>query len=233
MKFARRGFTLLESLITIAVLGSLILVVFAVFEVGVTGFKLGNGRLELQGDLRRLMAPLRKDLLNSSYQSVSTLSVTVDVPEKPPLPNPQVTVHRDGLCFNGLRDISANSSYDEVSGLPRWDCYVCYFATRDNPDGKLARILLKDPSHTTRSDPRNLQSSDLSLASPDLLNDSVKVLSDRVMEFEVTQDSSNQIVTLHLRMRSPAGHHAMGGRSSVEILEIRTAVNPTNTFPRY
>lgn len=233
MKSRARGFTMLESLITIAVLGGLILVVFAVFEVGVSGFKLGNNRLELQGDLRRLLAPLRKDLLNSSYQSVSTLPVTVEVPQNPPFANPEVTVHRDGLCFNGLRDMSSADSYNADSGLPEWDCYVCYFATKDSPDGKLARILLKDPAHTTRSDPRNLQSSDLSLASPDILNNSVKVLSDRVMEFEATQDESNQVVNLHIRMRSKVGHHEMGGRSTVEILEIRTAINPTNTFPRY
>ncbi len=229
----RGGFTLLESLVTLAVLGSLILVVFAVFEVGVTGFKLGNNRLELQGDLRRLMAPLRKDLLNSSYQSASTLAITVDVPEKPPAQNPQVTVHRDGLCFNGLRNLEANASYDSISGLPIWDCFVCYFATRDNPDGKLVRLLLRDNPPSTRSDPKNLQPGDLSTAAPELLDRSVKVLSDRVMEFEATLDPSNQLVVVHLRMRSKAGRLAMGGRSSVEILEIRTVINPTNTFPRY
>lgn len=229
----RDGFTLLESLVTLVVLGCLVLVVFAVFEVGVTGFKVGNNRLELQGDLRRMMAPLRKDLLNSSYQSVSTLPITVNVPEKPPSPNPQVTVHRDALCFNGLRDLEDNDSYDATTGLPLWDCFVCYFATKDSPDGKLVRLLLRDNTPGSRSDPRNLQTNDLSLGGPDILNKSIKVLSDRVMEFETSLDPSNQLVVLHVRMRSKVGHQAMGGRSSVEVLEIRTIINPTNTFPRY
>ncbi len=230
---AVRGFTLLESLITIAVLGGLVLVVFAVFEVGVTGFKVGGNRLDLQGDLRRVLTPMRKDLQNSSYQSVSMLAVSAaNIPLKPPGATPSTTVERDGLCMNGLRNPQDDDSYDSDSGLPIWDCFVCYFATQDSPDGKMVRMLLRDPSHDTLSVPHPLSPGDLSLANPDLLANNIKVLSDQVMEFGVTLDPSNQLVRLHLKLRSKIGHQQMGGRSLVEVLEIDTTVDPANTNPR-
>jgi len=227
-----KGFTLLESLVTIAVLGGLIAVVFAVFRVGATGFKVGTNRLDLQGDLRRLMAPLRKDLQNSSFQSTSFVPISVDVPARPPNANPTVTVQRDGLSLNGLLRPQEDGSYDNDSGLPIWDCYICYFATLDQPDGKLVRMVLKDSSHSVLSRPLNLGPGDLSLSNKDLLQNNLRVLSDQMMEFGVTLDESNQLVRLHIRLRSKIGHQVMGGRSLVEILEVQTTIDPANTNPR-
>jgi len=227
-----KGFTLIESLVTIAVLGGLVLVIFAVFQVGATGFRVGTNRLDLQGDLRRLMAPLRKDLQNSSFQSTSFVSQSINVPSRPPRPNPTVTVQRDGLSMNGLLQPEDDDSYNKDSGLPIWDCYICYFATLDQPDGKLVRMVLRDPSHDVLSRPLNLGPADLSSANRDLLQNNLKVLSDQMMEFGVTLDQSNQLVRLHLRLRSKIGHQMMGGRSLVEILEIQTTINPANTNPR-
>lgn len=227
-----RGFTLLESLVTIAVLGGLIVVVFSVFQIGATGFRVGSNRLDLQGDLRRLMAPLRKDLQNSSFQSTSFVSQSVSTPARPPNASPTVTVQRDGLSMNGLLQPEDNDSYDKDSGLPIWDCYFCYFATLDQPDGKLVRMVLKDPSHDVLSRPMNLGPADLSLSNKDLIQNNLKILSDQMMDFGVTLDESNQLVRLHLRLRSKVGHQMMGGRSLVEVLEIQTTINPANTNPR-
>lgn len=228
-----RGFSLLESLVTIAVLGGLVIVIFAIFEVGVTGFKVGGNRLDLQGDLRRLLTPLRKDLQNSSYQSLSAVAVSAaNIPLKPPKATPAATVQRDGLSMNGLRNYQDEDSYDGDSGLPIWDCFICYFATLDSPDGKMVRMLLRDPSRDTLSVPRGLSPSDLSLSNPDLLASNIRVLSDQVMEFGVTLDPSNQLVRLHIKLRSKVGRQQMGGRSLVEILEIDTTVDPANTNPR-
>ena len=214
-------------------MGGLVLMVFAVFEVGVTGFKVGGNRLDLQGDLRRVLTPLRKDLQNSSFQSISAVSVKADnIPLKPPSPNPATTVQRDGLCMNGLRNSQDDDSYDSVSGLPVWDCFVCYFATLDSPDGKMVRMLLRDPSRDTLGVPRPLSSSDLSLSNPDLMASNVRLLSDQIMEFGAVLDPANQLVRLHLKLRSKVGHQQMGGRSLVEILEIETTVDPANTNPR-
>lgn len=228
----KRGFTLLESFVMIAILGGLVICVFGVFSVGVSGFKVGSNRLELQGEMRRVLTPLRKDLQNSSYQTISNLAASTSVPEKPPFANPVINVQRDGICMNGLRDLISDSSYDANSGQPIWDCFVCYFGTLDSPNGKMVRMVLRDPSHDVVGIPRSLASGDLSLSNPDLLGGNVRVLSDELLEFGVSLDNSNQLVRLHLKLRSKAGHQEMGGRSLVEVLEIQTTVDPINTNPR-
>ncbi|MFN8610519.1 MAG: prepilin-type N-terminal cleavage/methylation domain-containing protein [Vulcanimicrobiota bacterium] len=228
----RRGFTLLESLVTIAVFGGLVVFLFGVFSVGASGFKVGTNRLELQSEMRRVLTPLRKDLQNSSFQTMSSVAVSTNVPQNPPFPSPGLDVQRDGICMNGLRNLNSESSYDSETGLPVWDCFICYFGTLDSPDGKMVRMLLRDPSHDVVGTPRSLSAGDLSLSNPDLLNGGVKVLSDELMEFGVSLDNSNQLVRLHLKLRSKAGHQQMGGRSLVEVLEIQTTVDPINTHPR-
>lgn len=230
---ARSAFTLLETLIGVVLLGGLIVVVFAVFAVGASGFKLGTARLDLQSEVRRIMTPLRQDLRNSSFQSISSVAVSRNVPAHPPNTQPLIPAHRDGLCFNGLQQILKDSSYDSNSGFPLWDCYVVYFASLDEPDGKMIRMVLQDPTPaSTLSVPRSLSPSDLSLSNPDLLNRNIRVLSNRVLEFEATLDQSNQLVRIHLKVRSPAGHTNMGRRSTVEVVEISTSVRPANTWPR-
>jgi type II secretory pathway pseudopilin PulG len=230
----RRAFTLLEILIVVVILGGLIVVVFSVFAVGVSGFKLGTTRLDLQSELRRILNPMRQDLRNSSFQSTSFISVPRNVPLHPPNTQPVTPVHRDGLCFNGLQKLLDDGSYDS-NGFPRWDCYIVYFATLDEPDGKMVRMALQDndvPPDDVLSVPRSLATSDLSLTNPELLQGNVRVLSNQVMDFEVATDQGNQLITLKLRLRGKAGHQNMGGRSTAEILEIHTAVRPANTWPR-
>ncbi|ODT76972.1 hypothetical protein ABS71_02920 [bacterium SCN 62-11] len=212
----RRGFTLLEAVLSLAVLGSLMLVIFAVFSVGVAGFRVGTSRLQLQSDLRRVLAPLRKDLENSSFQSMSSTALEI----------PSLPARRDGLCLNGLRDALSDSSYAAGSGLPQWDCFVLYFATQDLPEGRLVRLLLRDTTPSVLSLPRSLTAADLSLANPDLIGREIRVLSDLILDFRVRLDPSNQMIQLGLKLRSKAG------KSRVEVLEIETIIDPANTSPR-
>lgn len=228
----KKGFTLLEGLVTVAMLGGLVVIIFMVFSTGVSGFKVGTNRLGLQSEMRRVLTPLRKDLQNSSFQSLSTVALPTSVPQKPPQITPLVVVQRDGLCMSGLRNMSKSDSYDKDTGLPIWDCYICYFATLDNPDGKMIRMMLRDSKPGTAGKPLFLLGSDLSLANPALISNSLRVLSDQMMEFGVTLDPSNQLVNLHLKFRSKVGRQSMGGRSLVEVMEIRTTVDPINTNPR-
>ncbi len=228
---ARSGFTVLEALITLSMMGTLVFILFEIFATGATGFKVGTGRKDLQSELRRILSPLEKDLRNSSFQSVSCLTRAISVPQRPPEATPTVLVQRDGLCFNGLLKPGSAASYDATTGLPLWDCYICYFATLDQPDGKMVRMLLQDSQPGTANQPfPGLTFA--SLTSANALANNFRTLGQQVMEFGVSSDPPNQLVQFHLRLRLPAGHQAMGGRSSVEVLEIQTVVFPGNTYPR-
>ncbi len=142
----RGGFTLLEALITVLILGGLTGVVFMVFAVGASAFRVGNNRLDLQSDLRRVLTPLRRDLENTSFQSISATNSEIDTPQNPPAGSPTVLARRDGICMNALRDSLSDSSYAPGTGLPNWDGFLLYFATRDIPDGRMVRLVLKDPT---------------------------------------------------------------------------------------
>lgn len=226
------GFTLLESVLTVVILGSLMLVIFSVFSVGMAGFRVGSNRLQLQSDLRRVLAPLRRDLENSSFQSISSTVLETRTLQNPPVPLPDMPARRDGVCLNGLRDPLSDASYAAGSGLPQWDCFLLYFATQDLPDGRLVRLRLRDATPGVLSVPRGLSPADLSLANPDLMGRETRVLSDQILDFQVRLDSSNQLVQLGLKLRSKPGHALAGGKSRVEVLEIETVVDPANTSPR-
>ncbi len=125
------------------------------------------------------------------------MGVARSVPLYPPAPTPVTGVQRGGLCFSSLRKVLDDASYDAATGLPKWDCYTVYFATLDEPDGKLSRILLRDPTpFDVQSVPLALGPGDLSLANPNLLGSQVKVLSSHVMDFGVTLDQANQLPAL-------------------------------------
>lgn len=232
----RRGFSLLEALFSVTLMGALIGIVCAVFEMGAAGYRLGQTRLELQSELRRITVPLSKDLKNSSLLSVSTLAQTCQVSDNPPFAQPLVTVHRDGVACNGLKTRTASSYSDR--GLPRWDCYMLYFATQDAPDGRLMRTLLRDPS-TLDSDPDNdilsvplqLTPGHFSSSHPDMLDGELKTLSTQVMEFSTELNLVEQYVSVRIKVRGKQGR-TLGGKSSAEVLETSLSIRPENTWPR-
>ena len=82
----RRAFTLLEILVVVVILGGLIIVVFGVFAVGVSGFKLGTVRLDLQSELRRIVNPLRRTCATRVFNPpVLSRSIAMFRPIRPTL----------------------------------------------------------------------------------------------------------------------------------------------------
>lgn len=232
----RRGFTLLEALFSVVILGGLVALVCAVFEMGAAGYRRASARLDLQGEARRILTPLRKELKNSSFLSVSSVSRVAEVQAAPPNAVPLVQVRRDGVCFNALN--SRRGGAYSARGLPRWNCYVLYFATLDNPNGHLVRTVLSDPSNEdgdptndTISLPRNLGAGHLSASNPDMLDNELKRLSAHVMEFGVTLNQAEQYVEVQLKIRGSVGR-STGRKSTAEVLELRSVVRSANTWPR-
>lgn len=228
----RCGFTLLEALLTISIMGGMMGVLLAVFAAAGPGYKLGSTRLDLQSDLRRILGPLRRDLFNSAFQSLSVLGRIADVAANPPYDQPRLSVHRDALCMNALsRGGTSPAEYSPTSGRPMWDCYVVYFATRDDPNGNLIRMVLRDTSVSDIAQPiPSLNEADLSLSNANLLNNDWKELSSQVLEFSASLDEGNQLVRFHLKIRGAAGRRE--GKSTAEVLEIESTLRPDNTWPR-
>ncbi|MBX3170830.1 MAG: prepilin-type N-terminal cleavage/methylation domain-containing protein [Candidatus Eremiobacteraeota bacterium] len=229
----RSAFSLLELLIALAILGGLTATLFVIFSMGSRSFQVGTGRADLQSDMRRVLTALRKDVHNSSFSSISTLDSQISVPQRPPAPLPTINVQRGAVCLNGLRRPQNPTSYDSDSGLPRWDCYIVYWATKDVPEGKLMRMLLRDDDGGVQGVPRDpFSAADLTSAHPSLLDHSVKELCDRLLAFRVDLDAGNQLVNINLKLRSRPGRQMGAGRSLLEVIEITSTVFPANTHPR-
>jgi prepilin-type N-terminal cleavage/methylation domain-containing protein len=226
-----RGFSLLETMFTVAIMGGLMAILAGVFATATANLKLGATRLELQSELRRVVTPLRRDLRNTNFLSVSRVGQTCSVAANPPATQPKVDVARDGLALNGLKRPLLDSSYDSDSGKPLWDCYILYFATRDDPDGRLVRALLDDsPRSEVAKMLPGFGAGDLSASNPNLLDNSLKVLSQQVYAFGVELDTTNQLVQMHVKLRGRAGRRE--GKSTAEHLEVRFSLRPANTWPR-
>lgn len=228
---ATRAFSLLETLFTVAIMGGLMAILAGVFAAATANLKLGATRLELQSELRRVVTPLRRDLRNTNFLSVSRVGQTCSVSANPPAAGPKVDVARDGLALNGLKQPLADASYDPDSGKPLWDCYVLYFATRDDPDGRLVRALVDDsPRSEVARTLTGFSVADMSASNPNLLDDSLRVLSQQVYAFGATLDTTNQLVQVHVKLRGRAGRRE--GKSTAEHLEVRFSLRPANTWPR-
>jgi hypothetical protein len=233
----RRGFTLIEALVYASMMSLMVVILFTMFAAGVSNFRQGVGRIELQGEARRILAPLRRDLFNSSYASVSHVARTYDAPRDPMRNASTRPVQRDGLCFRALRP-GGSHQFDADSGLPRWDCYCLYFATADMPEGRMVKALVSDGDPPTL-DARPMsgllahQAAFLRFPNPaNLLPGQLHTFSRQVLEFAVTPLDSDQSVQIKLVVRGAAGRLEMGHRSSAEILELNLTIRPVNTYPR-
>ncbi len=227
----RRGFTLLEAMFTVLIMGGLIAILAGVFSIASSNFKLGTTRLQLQGELRRILAPLRRDLRNSSFHSTATVEGSASVAARPPDAAPTVTVRRDGLSMAGLKEPGRDSSYQADDGKPLWDCYLLYFATLDNPNGKLVRAVLDDSPPRPLAKPLNpFTTANLSMSDPALVANGLRVLSEQVLAFEVELEPPTQMVHAHIKLRGKEGRRE--GKSTAEILEVKISLRPANTWPR-
>ena len=221
----RRGFSLPEILIGLVVLSGLMVGSFMIFDVGVSGFQVGTNRLDIQSDLRRILAPLRRDLRNSSFQSITAIR---------PGTGPGVGV-RDGVCMAGLQESAGGALYNPSTGMPQWNCFVLYFATEQQGTGSMVRALLDDPTpgRTVASPLEGFNTTYLSYPNvPHAMPGSVCVLSRQVVDFEVNTRVTDQAVDVRLHLRAPKVRVLQGRRELAEMLEVKISLRPANTWPR-
>jgi hypothetical protein len=230
----RRGFSQLELLIAMGILTLLLGAVFAVFEVGSSGYRLGNTRLDLQSDLRRVSAALRTDIRESSFPTFSSLDRQTVVLADPALPaKGTLSVRRDGMACNSIQPNTA-ARYAADTGLPRWDCYALYLATLEEPEGQLIRALVRDDSPGVSAIPlENWGPAYLTYpAIPNVVDDNVKQLTGQLLEFAVELQQSDQLVSVRVRLRGRGGRLEMGRKSVVQVLEANIVLRPANTWPK-
>lgn len=210
-----RGFSLLELVVAMALLGALTIALFEAFDYGATSFRRAAAKQDSQSAIRAVYVGLRDDLRRSHFSTitVSDRAAMIDGQE----------ISRDAICLGSLKDWSSDDSFDEVNGLPMWDRYHLYYGTNegrlirsnidpDRPDYSPAPFADLDPEVYFQENPslnRGYQSSH-------------KILSKNLFEFSCQLSASRNTVDVRCLLLS--------GKKKKN--QISFTVFPQNTWPK-
>jgi Prokaryotic N-terminal methylation motif len=215
------GFTLLELLISMSLLMVLLLLVFGAFDLGTRIFQESSVRQSAETQLRSIKVLMERDAKLANFWYTNEVS------------RPSVDGQRDALSLPSVSDWKDPASYDAATRRPLWDRYIVWYATL-GPKGSLYRQVveptLAGPSLIA---PYGALSANLSDSNP-LSNADVvfsRVLSENVLDFEVTTKYQNGTVQAKVRLLSEGGKRAMGSDRTQDNLEVTLVFQPKNTWP--
>ena len=211
----QRGFSLIEVLVTSVILTFLMGAVFWAFDFGSRSFYQTSTQQSSQGEMTRVYSRLRKDLRHTHFRTVHSLERTLQ------------GSRRDALSLASLKEWSAESSFDELNGLPKWDRYVVYYGTES---GQLIRSNLDPAFPDYSAAPFQGLSETEHLNQDPLGNDgalqsSFRVVSRSVSKFEVSLTPEQDMVSIKILLKSGQGRKA-------ESSELRLDISPQNTWPK-
>lgn len=221
-----RGFTITEALITLLVFSFFLGVLMYTMAYGFRTFSLAVSRSDVTTEARRLVLFMENELRSSAYFSARVVRRGAG------------TVSRDGLCFVSISDWSKPSAYNQMEGRPNWDRYLLYYATTEQPSGRLVRMVLNplDSSEVGSFPyPPFAENPDLFLleepgeyALPDLAN--YRVLASKVKSFSVNLLPTTQEVEVRTILRQNAIMTRRGdGNREGGTFELHYRLHPENT----
>lgn len=225
MRQRASGFTIIEAIITVLVFTFFMGALLMILSYGFRTYSVALARSDVTTEARRMVLFLEDELRTSGYFSVSVIERKVGAQN----------LSRDGVCFVSMRDWSNAGSYNGLESRPNWDQYLVYYATVEEPVGKLVRMVL-DPvdDDDVGSFPYPLFSAAYMLDDPpfysgdDLVNS--RVLASKVKEFRVTPVPTSQQINIRLLLRQ---NGVMSGRADRTreggTFELNYTVKPQNT----
>lgn len=231
----RRGFSLLELIVSLTCLTLISVGLFAIFEMCSSNFRVGLTRQALQSQIMTFSARFGVDVRQCSIYSASVNPRSVSVDLDPGNSAQSVTVRRDSISLSGLRDANNPNSYEAVTGLPKWDCYWIYTATTESPTGKLIRFRRDWPATVAQvklPDFLGVPNAYNVYPSPAAVPRTSQVLAHGLFKLEGQVDLANQQVIVRVGFRGERGHTAAGGRSLAEVAETLFRIKPENSWPR-
>jgi len=199
----KRAFSLLEVMVSMAILSLALLVCFQLFEWGSRAAVLGQARAGLEGESGRILLAIRGDLQRSDYSGLETLT---DSTRSVTNPEGQL-VERHALCTLGLKNWNDPASIDPVAAAPKWDRYVVLYATKSTP-GSLVKqtysVITVGPMGTL----------DARVQDNPALNGalSTQILGQNVEIFRLTQDETAKSLKVDLTLSTRGGRKGGSGR---------------------
>lgn len=226
----RRGYTLAEMMVAMALLAGLGVVLFFLFSTGTRSFRLMLTRQGLQAEGRRIATVIRRDLVLTHFRSAGTRNRVDAVTGE----------QRDGLMFVGLDNWSdtTDTSRFDANLRPIWNRWVVWYATRDEseklaPPGDLERgqLIRKVVDTGPIFFPLPYGNFSAFLTTPMISTNDYKLYSRNVVGFSVSLDHATETVIVHLVLRQRAGAAPTGTKQTVESFEIYLDTHPENTWP--
>jgi hypothetical protein len=231
MTLRRRGFGLLDVILSLTLLSILSWLMFSIFAQCSSLFGLGNSRASLQSEMRRIQVTLGREVLQTSFYTISTQVDTITVPRDD---TQNMQARRDSMSCATLNDSGASASFDNISGLPKWDRYAVYMASKESPNGKLIRFLVNRTGAI--NDEQLVMSPALSGVVSgypgSALPRTTKIVTHRLVHFAADTNPADQTTTLSLIIRGDAGRITTGRKTTAELLETKLIFRPENTWPR-
>ena len=221
-----RGFTIPEAMVTVAVFSIFLGILFFTMEYGFRAFSVTVARSDVTTEARRLNLFLDRELRSTDYFSVAIRSR-----------NP-AGQRRDGFSFVSVADWNRPDNFDVLENAPRWSDYILFYATTDQPSGKLIRTVLKPQSNSDiggfpyppfaaapntymPNDPSNYSGADIG---------STRVLATKVKSFRVTRNVANQQVSIRMLLRQNGVMSKRADRLSAGgTFELHYIIRPENS----
>lgn len=140
----KKGFTLIEMMVTLAIMSVVMVGIFKVFDEGMQLFRTNSRAADAQTAAIKVMSLISAELVNATPEvSQNYESGSGNLP---------------GIVFaTSLTDTGA-TRFDDITGQIYWQRYICYYFVADpsgNHDGKLFRAELPIPDDAIRGGPGN------------------------------------------------------------------------------
>lgn len=218
-----RGFSLLEGVIVLLILGLLSAGTVALFSFGTRGFQQAVLRQGLLGESERFRNKLKADYKPSHQGTLSVISRDMTLADG-------TVVRRDAFAFASLADWKNPASFT-TTGLPRWNRYIVYYSTLQEP-GRLIRQVL-DVSVLFAPVPYhdlNSNVSELPLTNANVVQ--TTILSKNVLSLEAERNDARQLLEVSLRLRDGGQFRVNSGAKVEEVQQSVFSLEALNTYPR-
>lgn len=235
MNHSRKGFSILELVISASLFVGLSALIFSFFRFGTRSFQEVNAKHGLQNDALRIVESLQAEMKRTAR--ASELSINDESRE---MSIDGETVKRDVVSFLGLedwRDHTNSENFDLETSAPNWNRYLVFYATKEEtgrfvrlkidpnpPPGAPLPLLQRDLDRLCYDEPSTNQYSGFS---PPYV-----VLAKNVYHFECADpNQGNYAVSLKLREKHKLGATEPGARRLFDYYELKLNIRPENSFP--
>lgn len=220
-KHSKRGLSLLELTITVALLGLLLLLIFNSFDMGTRIFQETSVRQSTETQLRSIKVLLQRDIKLSNFWLCNAVS------------RPTADGSRDALSLATLSNWKDPTLYDGTTNRPLWNRYTVWYATQGSLGSLHRQVISPSFSGSALATAYGDLAANLSDTDPNSNADVTfsRVLSEGVRDFEISTRLQNGTIRAKIRLEATGLKRANSSDKTKDNLEVSLVFRPKNTWP--